>query len=110
MAWQRRLLEELVYERVKLHVDFLDLIDFERDLCESIARVLHANGTEPGQEEAVAHELVDQAWSRLEQEWRRERWASSLLCPLCESPFECPGGDVLPPRVAVRGDTIGAES
>ena len=100
MEWQHRLLEELIYERVKVHVDFLDLIDFERDLCDSIARVLQASGTEPGKEEAVARELVDQAWRRLEEEWRRERSASSLLCPLCESPFECPGPEVLRGRVA----------
>ena len=100
MEWQHRLLEELVYERVKLHVDFLDLIDFEHDLCDSIARVLQASGTEPGQEETVARELVDQAWRRLEQEWRRERAASSLLCPLCEAPFECPSPEGPRGRVA----------
>ena len=90
MEWHARLLEELVYERVRLHVDLLDLIDFERDLCESIARAFPAGDREPGQDEAVAHTLIDRAFRRVEQEWRRERAASSLLCPLCELPFDCP--------------------
>ncbi|HWM84424.1 MAG TPA: hypothetical protein VNO33_01275 [Kofleriaceae bacterium] len=101
MDWQQRLLEELVYERVRLHVDLLDLIDFERDLCESIARALRASGTDPSEEEAVARSFVQRAWRRLEQEWMRERSVEWTDCPLCEAPFECPTGDEVPARVAV---------
>ena len=42
MEWETRLLEELVYERVRLHVDLLELIDFEKDLSQSITRALRA--------------------------------------------------------------------
>lgn len=103
MEWHEHLLEELVYERVRLHVDFLDLIDFERDLCESITRALPRGGVDSGQDEAVAHTLIDRAFRRVEQEWRRERAALSLLCPLCELPFECPARDELPERTGEPG-------
>ncbi len=92
MEWQQRLLEELIYERVRLHVDLLDLIDFERDLCESIKRALGAAGTDPAAEDAMARRYVDRAWARLQQEWERERAAEWTDCPLCEAPFQCPDG------------------
>ena len=104
MEWHQRLLEELVYEQVKQHIDFLDLIDFERSLCESIACALDAYGSDPGQEEAVAHTLIDRAFQRLQQEWQRERAASSLLCPLCEPPFECPSENEPPARVGAAAE------
>jgi hypothetical protein len=98
MEWHEKLLEELVYEQVKQHVDVLDLIDFERDLRESIGRVLQAGGTDPSREEAVAHVLIDRAFRRLEQEWRRDRAASAFVCPLCRPPFECPTEDMVTDR------------
>ena len=101
MDWQNRLLEDLVYERVRQYVDVPDLIDFERDLCESIARALRASGTDPGQETPLARGYLERAWRRLEEEWARERAENWLDCPLCEAPFECPNADDLPTRAGV---------
>jgi hypothetical protein len=101
MDWQNRLLEELIYERVRLHVDLLDLVDFERDLCESIARALRASGTDPTEEETLARSYVQRAWQRLEDEWLRERSGEVTDCPLCQAPFECPAGDEFPRRARV---------
>jgi hypothetical protein len=90
MDWHERLLEELIYERVKLHVDLLDLVDFERDLGESIARALQATGAAPAEVDARARHYLDRAWRRVEAEWTRARAGESSSCPLCEAPFECP--------------------
>jgi hypothetical protein len=96
MEWQQKLLEELIYERVRLHVDLLDLIDFERDLCDSIKRALGAAGSDPSEEDAIARRYVDRAWARLQQEWERERAADQTGCPLCEAPLECPDAPASP--------------
>lgn len=87
MDWQNLLLEELVYERVRLHVDLLDLIDFERDLSQSITRALQASGTDPTQEDALARRYIRRAWRRLEEEWTREQSGEWTDCPLCEAPL-----------------------
>lgn len=90
MEWQDRLLEELIYERVRLHVDLLDLVDFERDLCRSITRALRAGGADPREEDVLARRYVERAWERLEEEWTRYRKSEFAECPLCEAPVECP--------------------
>jgi hypothetical protein len=92
MDWQNLVLEELVYERVRLHVDLLDLIDFERDLSQSITRALRASGTDPAQEDALARCYIRRAWRRLEEEWTRQAAGEWTDCPLCESPLACPDG------------------
>lgn len=91
MEWQTRLLEELVYERVRLHVDLLELIDFEKDLSQSITRALRASGVDPDEEDATARRYIEQAWRRVEEEWTRERGSAwDHDCPLCEAPLVCP--------------------
>lgn len=100
MEWRHRLLEELVYERVRLHVNLAELIEFERDLGESIARALKACGREGLEQQELARRHLDRAWQRLEEEWEAERrrdseWAE---CPLCEAPYDCP------PRTRTPGD------
>lgn len=92
MDWSHRLLEELVYERVRLHVDLAELVELERDLGQSIARALRACGSEGVEQENLARRYLDRAWERLEEEWAAERdrpseWSE---CPMCESPYECP--------------------
>lgn len=103
MEWQSRLLEELIYERVRLHVDLVDLIDFERDLCQSITRALRASGTHPSEEDALARRYVQKAWHRLEEEWARERARESMDCPLCEAPIECPDRSFPSPSTSPDG-------
>ena len=91
MEWETRLLEELVYERVRLHVDLLELIDFEKDLSQSITRALRAGGIDRDEEDATARRYIERAWRRLEEEWTRERGTDwNHDCPLCEAPLACP--------------------
>lgn len=90
MEWHTKLLEELVYERVRLHVDLLELVDFERDLDESIGRAMRECGIEDARAPEVARTYVALAWRRIEQEWTSGRASDWRDCPLCEAPFECP--------------------
>ena len=81
--WERAVLDELVYERVRLNVDLLELVDFERDLAASIERSLAACGASEDRDR-LAREHLERAWVRLESEWRQEREAAAdLQCPLC---------------------------
>jgi hypothetical protein len=81
--WTSALLEELIYERVRLNVDLLELVDFERDLAESIERALAACGAEEDRER-LASEYLERAWTRLERDWRAARESDDhLQCPLC---------------------------
>ena len=87
VEWRMRLVRDLVYERVRLHVDLLSLIEFEQELGDRIERALQA-GDGPGSDaDAMSRRLIDDAWRRLEAEWRGRRDAE---CPLCAAPFECP--------------------
>ncbi|HTE55541.1 MAG TPA: hypothetical protein VK698_32025 [Kofleriaceae bacterium] len=109
MEWQSRLLEELIYERVRLHVDLLDLIDFEKDLSQSINRALQASGADPNDEDATARRYIERAWQRLEREWTRERASDWADCPLCEAPLQCPEDHAVTGRAAAsRGGASAA--
>lgn len=87
MEWNTRVLQDLVYERVRYHVDLLSLVDFERGLGESIDRALEAEGATESDGDRMSRGLLDEAWRRLEAEWREVRDAE---CPLCSGPYECP--------------------
>lgn len=100
-----KLLEELIYERVRAHVDLLELGLFEADLDLSIRRVLAdldrstaAENAEPDAEEppsaVLATSLIDRAWTRVVSEWE-SRQAGELddlddghdlddECPICK--------------------------
>jgi hypothetical protein len=82
--WQGALLEELIYERVRLNVDLLELVDFERDLAESIERALAACGAAEDRDR-LASDYLERAWARLERDWRAARDDDDhpLQCPLC---------------------------
>jgi len=41
---------------------------------------------EPGAD-LMSRRLLDEAWRRLEAEWRETR---AMDCPLCSGPYECP--------------------
>jgi hypothetical protein len=86
MDWNARVLQDLVYERVRFHVDLLALVDFERELGDSIDRALGVEGAPQSDGERVSRGLLDEAWRRLEAEWRKVRDAE---CPLC-STYDCP--------------------
>jgi hypothetical protein len=81
-----RLLEELIYERVRTQVDLMQLGWFEADLDMSIRRVLaqlerDGGDTEPSS--VLAGALIDRAWQRLEAEWQRTRGEPDPECPVC---------------------------
>lgn len=84
-GWTSALLEELIYERARLSVDFAKLVTFERDLQASIDRALATCGGRSEDRKALAREHLERAWARLEREWRcaREREDDPLQCPLC---------------------------
>jgi hypothetical protein len=87
MDWNTRVLQDLVYDRVRCHVDLLSLVELERELADSIERALDKTGTADPEPDRMSRGLLDQAWRRLEQEWREVREAE---CPLCSGPYECP--------------------
>ena len=93
-TWERKLLEELIYERVRLNVDLFELVEFERDLSESIERALASCGDKAEVRERIAREHIERAWKRVETEWRAEREGSAepMQCPMCGDLAD-PGGD-----------------
>ncbi|HUS64748.1 MAG TPA: hypothetical protein VMZ28_09415 [Kofleriaceae bacterium] len=91
MDLNARLLEELIYERVRVHVDLLELIDFQRELEDSIARAMRSCGMDGRHDPELSKRYLDLAWRRIEAEWREER-SRDEECPLCESPYQCPVG------------------
>ena len=90
--WQDKLLKELIYERVMLHIDLMELMEFEKELSDGIERAMRESGVTPVQQQTRAHEYLEEAWQRVEREWDglHEEPASWDRCPLCEGPFECP--------------------
>jgi hypothetical protein len=86
MDWNARVLQDLVYERVRFHVDLLALVDFERELGDSIDRALEGVDGAQSDGERVSRGLLEEAWRRLEAEWRRVRDAECPLCTTYDSP------------------------
>lgn len=69
------LAEELVTEMVRQHIDVIGLIELERDVIDAVGGI--ADGMGAGAESipaaALAASLIDQAFRKVEAEWRRER-------------------------------------
>jgi hypothetical protein len=87
-SWHEKLLQELIYERVMLHIDLVDLIGFERELEEGIKRAMQASGVTADEWAARARQYLDDAWERAEKEWdclRAEPGDGD--CPLCDGPL-----------------------
>lgn len=72
MNLERRILEELVYERVRVAVNLCQLVIFEQDLDKSIQRVIDGSACQKECQD-LAHEYIDKAWERLQEEWRDMR-------------------------------------
>ena len=63
-----RTVEELVYQRLRLAVDFCELLTFHEDLASSVARAL-ARSARPGAQKAdLTMHYVRMAWDRLGEE------------------------------------------
>jgi hypothetical protein len=89
MEWKQQVLEELIYERVRLHVDLMSLIDFERELEESIGRALRELRSDESDAESLTRRFVEAAWRRVEAEWEEERKREEDACPLCTPALDC---------------------
>lgn len=71
MSNDRRILQELIYERVRGSVNLCQLVIFERDLSSSVQRAHdHREGVNAPE---LARQYMDDAWQRLEEEWREMR-------------------------------------
>jgi hypothetical protein len=86
---EQRILEEMIYDRVRATVNLCQLVIIEQELDENIQRAV--NGMSPGadmdtdtdtgadtdagrpQPAALAREHVQRAWQRLESEWQTLR-------------------------------------
>lgn len=86
MDWNTRVLQDLVYERVRYHVDLLALVELQRELADSVERALETGDAPESDADRVSRGLLDEAWRRLEEEWRALRDAE---CPLCAGPYQC---------------------
>jgi hypothetical protein len=64
----QKILEELVYERVKITVDLCELMAFEEDLAVSIDRALTSCAGSPEERSSLALEYLQRAWERLSDE------------------------------------------
>ena len=65
---ERRILEELIYERVRLTVDLCELMAFEVDLSASIERALVSVARSPAQRSDLTLEYLQRAWNRLSEQ------------------------------------------
>jgi hypothetical protein len=64
----QRILEELVYERVRVAVDLCELVSFEQDLAISIDRALTTCAESAEERQSMALEYLHRAWERLSDE------------------------------------------
>lgn len=79
MELDRRILQELIYERVRLSVNLCQLVLFEQDLDKSIQRAMASSSLPPGECDMLARELIEQAWERVEHEWEQLRDTVAVL-------------------------------
>jgi hypothetical protein len=65
---ERRILEELIYERVRVSVDLCELMAFELDLSASIERALSGCAESPGERSDLTLDYLQRAWERVSEE------------------------------------------
>ncbi len=70
---ERQILQELIYERVRVSVNLCQLVIFERDLDSSIERAMASCHLPKPECENLAREYIEAAWQRVEREWHRLR-------------------------------------
>ncbi len=74
----RKILEELIYERVRLAVDLCELVTFEEDLSASIERALEQCAESPRERADMTLRFLERAWERLGKEVMDELAESSF--------------------------------
>jgi hypothetical protein len=67
---EQRILEELIYERVRVSVNLCQLVICEQDLDKSIQRALRTCGGTSEERESMARTYIEAAWRRVEREWK----------------------------------------
>jgi hypothetical protein len=65
---ERKILEELIYERVRVAVDMCRLMEFELDLASSIERALSACAESPSERSDLTLDFIQRAWERVTEE------------------------------------------
>ncbi len=64
----RLVLEELVYESVRVTVDLCKLMDFQQDLSIGVERSLKKLAQSPEEKTALSLEMIKIAWARVGEE------------------------------------------
>jgi hypothetical protein len=67
-----RILEELVFERLRLTVDLCELLEFHADLSASIQRAVEGCAATEEERSGLVLAYLEQAWTRLSGEVRAE--------------------------------------
>jgi hypothetical protein len=70
---EQRILDELIYDRVRETVNLCQLVIIEQELDESIRRAVHGAGADGPTPAALARAHLQRAWQRLESEWQTLR-------------------------------------
>ena len=66
---EHKILQELIYERVRVSINLCQLVVFENDLDRSIKRAIESCPEPSEQRARLARQYVDEAWQRIEEEW-----------------------------------------
>ena len=67
-ALDRRILEELVYEHVRVTVDLHELEQFEADVRASLSRALRDSAASPRERPRLLDRCLRLAWARVQRE------------------------------------------
>jgi hypothetical protein len=65
---ERKILEELIYERVRVAVDMCRLMEFELDLSSSIERALSTCAESASERSDLTLDFLQRAWERVTEE------------------------------------------
>src|SRR4051812_14746848 len=66
--FERRVLEQLIYERVRQSVDVCELMSLQLDLSASVENALSACARSPGERSDLTMDYLQRAWERLSDE------------------------------------------
>jgi hypothetical protein len=70
---EHRILEEIIYDRVRETVNLCQLVIIEQELEESIQRASRGAGVDGPKPAELARAYLQSAWQRLEGEWQTLR-------------------------------------
>lgn len=70
---EQKILDEMIYDRVRSCVNLCQLVIIEQELDESIERAIRDLEDDRPRPSALAREHLQRAWQRLEREWQTLR-------------------------------------